>query len=217
MPGSSGEHRGASTLVAEAPPLLRLRGLSKWFPGVQALDQVDFDLRPGEVHVLFGEPVHFRSVSDARRRGISAVFQEFSLVPDMTVEENLFLGDELTTGPFLNKRALHRRAEATLTQLGFPLRPGMKVNRLSRAEQQMVEIAKALRSDLSILILDEPTAALTERETDRLFQLLRECKRRRVGIVYITHRMDEIHRIGARGCRAVTVPRRCRQSDPCIE
>ena len=226
MPGSSGEHRGASTLVAEAPPLLRLRGLSKWFPGVQALDQVDFDLRPGEVHVLFGEngagkstlisivagalradagevllhgePVHFRSVSDARRRGISAVFQEFSLVPDMTVEENLFLGEELTTGPFLNKRALHRRAEATLTQLGFPLRPGMKVNRLSRAEQQMVEIAKALRSDLSILILDEPTAALTERETDRLFQLLRECKRRRVGIVYITHRMDEIHRIGDR-------------------
>src|SRR2546426_2053936 len=74
----------------------------------------------------------------------------------------------------------------------------MKVNRLSRAEQQMVEIAKALRSDLSILILDEPTAALTERETDRLFQLLRECKRRRVGIVYITHRMDEIHRIGDR-------------------
>src|SRR5438128_12174854 len=124
--------------------LLELAGISKRFPGVQALDQVDFDLRPGEVHVLFGEngagkstlisivagalradagevllhgePVHFRSVSDARRRGISAVFQEFSLVPDMTVEENLFLGEELTTGPFLNKRALHRRAEATLTQ-----------------------------------------------------------------------------------------------------
>jgi ribose transport system ATP-binding protein len=221
--------------VAEAPPLLRLRGLSKWFPGVQALDHVDFDLRPGEVHVLFGEngagkstlisivagalrpdagevvlhgqPVRFRSVADARQRGISAVFQEFSLVPDMTVEENLFLGAEVTTGPFLNKRALRRRAEATLTRLGFPLGPGTKVNRLSRAERQMVEIAKALRSDLSILILDEPTAALTERETDRLFQLIRECQRQGVGIVYITHRMNEIHRIGDR----VTVLRDGRQ------
>jgi ribose transport system ATP-binding protein len=226
VPGSRGEHSGASAPVAEAPPLLRLSGLSKWFPGVQALDRVDFDLRPGEVHVLFGEngagkstlisivagalrpdagevqlqgrPVHFRSVHDARQRGISAVFQEFSLVPDMTVEENLFLGAELTRGPFLTKRALHRRAEATLARLGFPLRPGTKVNRLSRAEQQMVEIAKALRSDLSILILDEPTAALTERETDRLFQLLRECQRQGVGVVYITHRMNEIHRIGDR-------------------
>jgi ribose transport system ATP-binding protein len=211
---------------AVSGPLLGLRGLSKWFPGVQALDRVDFDLRGGEVHVLFGEngagkstltsiiagalrpdagdllfrgePAHFRSVHDARQRGISAVFQEFSLVPDMTVEENLSLGAELTRGPWLDKRALGRRAEASLARLGFRLGPGTKVNRLSRAEQQMVEIAKALRSDLSILVLDEPTAALAERETDRLFQLLGECRRQGVGIVYITHRMNEIHRIGDR-------------------
>ena len=216
----------APELSSEAPALLRLRGVSKWFPGVQALDRVDFDLRAGEVHVLFGEngagkstlinivagalrpdeghlllrgeAADFRSVHDARQQGISAVFQEFSLVPDMTVEENLFLGAELTTGPFLNKPALHRRADETLSRLGFALRPRARVNRLSRAEQQMLEIAKALRSNVSILILDEPTAALTERETDRLFQLIRECRDQGAGIIYITHRMNEIHRIGDR-------------------
>jgi ribose transport system ATP-binding protein len=218
--------RGVSGVVSEASPLLRLRGVTKWFPGVQALDRVDFDLRRGEVHVLFGEngagkstlinivagalrpnagdillrgtPVQFRSVYDARQRGISAVFQEFSLVPDMTVEENLFLGAELTTGLFLNKRELHRRAEATLARIGFHLRPRTKVNRLSRAEQQMVEIAKAFRTNPAILILDEPTAALTQGETERLFQLIEEVKRQGVGVVYITHRMNEVHRIGDR-------------------
>ena len=217
---------GASDVRAEAPPLLRLRGVSKWFPGVQALDRVDFDLRSGEVHVLFGEngagkstlinivagalrpnagdillrgtPVQFRSVYDTRQRGISAVFQEFSLVPDLTVEENLFLGAELTKGVFINKPELHRRAEATLARLGFPLRPRAKVNRLSRAEQQMVEIAKAFRTNPSILILDEPTAALTQRETERLFQLIQDVKRQGVGVIYITHRMNEVHRIGDR-------------------
>jgi ribose transport system ATP-binding protein len=200
--------------------------VTKWFPGVQALRRVDFDLRPGEVHVLFGEngagkstlinivagalrpdegeielrgrPVLFRSVHDARQQGISAVFQEFSLVPDLTVEENLFLGAEPTTGIFINKPQMRQRAGAALSRLGFPLRPRTRVNRLSRAEQQMVEIAKAFRTDLSILILDEPTAALTDRETDRLFQLVEDSKRQGVGIIYITHRMNEIHRIGDR-------------------
>ena len=226
MASTDVQNRGGSGLVVEAPPLLRLRGVTKWFPGVQALDRVDFDLRPGEVHVLFGEngagkstlinivagalrpdagdillretPVQFRSVYDARQRGISAVFQEFSLVPDMTVEENLFLGAELTKGLFLNKPELHRRAEATLSRIGFHLRPRTKVNRLSRAEQQMVEIAKAFRTNPAILILDEPTAALTQGETERLFQLIEEVKRQGVGVVYITHRMNEVHRIGDR-------------------
>src|SRR2546428_2580632 len=116
----------------------------------------------------------------------------------MTVEENLFLGAEWTPGPSLNNPARHRRADETLSRLGFALRPRARVNRLSRAEQQMLEIAKALRSNVSILILDEPTAALTERETDRLFQLIRECRGQGAGIIYITHRMNEIHRIGDR-------------------
>jgi ribose transport system ATP-binding protein len=218
-------------------PLLELRAVSKWFPGVQALDRVDLDLVPGEIHVLFGEngagkstlinivagalrpdsgelllrgqPAAFRSVHDARQRGISAVFQEFSLVPDLTVEENLFLGAEPAVGPFVNKPALHRRAEQTLAQLGFALPPRTRVNRLSRAEQQMVEIAKALRSNLSLLILDEPTAALTDREAQRLFALMRECTRQGIGIIYITHRMQEIHQVGDR----ITVLRDGRRVD----
>lgn len=208
------------------PPLLRLKGITKRFPGVLALDQVDFELRPGEVHVLFGEngagkstliaivagairpdggEVHFRgrqidlnSVHHARSLGISAVFQEFSLVPQLTVEQNLFLGAEETRFGMLDKAALRERAAEVLARLGFPLRPTQTVAFLSRAEQQMVEIAKAFRASLSVLVLDEPTASLTDRETDRLFALIEQVKAQGVGIVYITHRMNEIRRIGDR-------------------
>jgi ribose transport system ATP-binding protein len=211
---------------AETPVRLRLERISKHFPGVIALDGVDFDLRPGEVHVLFGENgagkstlislvagvyrptdgrIEFRgetielaSVHQARQLGISAVFQEFSLAPQLTVEENLFLGAEITDGGLLNKRAMHAKARAILDRLDFPLKPEMRVAYLSRAEQQMVEIAKAFRSELSVLVLDEPTASLTERETERLFSLIEQAKREGVGIVYITHRMSEIKRIGDR-------------------
>jgi len=212
------------------PALLRLDGVSKHFPGVVALDGVDFDLRPGEVHVLFGEngagkstlislaagvhrpshgrirfrgePIDLASVHQARQLGISAVFQEFSLVPQLTVEENLFLGAELieprTKLGLLDKRAMHAKAREIIERLGFPLKPRMRVAYLSRAEQQMVEIAKAFRAELSVLILDEPTASLTERETERLFGLIQQAKGQGVGIIYITHRMAEIKRIGDR-------------------
>ena len=132
----------------------------------------------------------------ARSLGISAVFQEFSLVPQLTVEENLFLGAEATRGGLLDKRELHRRAEAILARLGFPLRPGQQVGYLSRAEQQMVEIAKAFRAELSVLILDEPTASLTERETDRLFRLIEQVKarRRRRHLHHPSHERDPAHR-----------------------
>src|SRR5207244_5617198 len=144
-----------------ASPVLRLRGVPKWFPGVQALRRVDFDLRPGEVHVLFGEngagkstlinivaaalrpdagevelrgrPIQFRSVHDARLRGISAVFQEFSLVPGLTVEENLFLGAEPTTGALINKPEMRRRAAEALRRLGFPILPRMRATWRARA------------------------------------------------------------------------------------
>jgi ribose transport system ATP-binding protein len=210
----------------EVVPLLRLETITRHFPGVLALDRVDFDLRPGEVHVLFGEngagkstlisivagalrpssgrmffrgePLDLPSVHQARSLGISAVFQEFSLVPQLTVEENLFLGAEATSGGLLNKRELRRAAEEILARLDFPLRPHQRVAFLSRAEQQMVEIAKAFRSDLSLLVLDEPTASLTERETERLFALIEQVKRDGTGVIYITHRMNEIRRIGDR-------------------
>lgn len=209
-----------------APPLLRLEGITKRFPGVLALDRMNFDLRAGEVHVLFGENgagkstmisliagahrptegnikfrgknIRLNSVHDARQLGISAVFQEFSLVPQMTVEQNLSLGAESCRYGLLQKIQLHQHAEELLTKLGFPLKAGQKAGSLSRAEQQMVEIAKAFRSELSVLILDEPTASLTERETERLFALIEQAKRDGVGIIYITHRMSEIKRIADR-------------------
>ncbi|MEM6762455.1 MAG: sugar ABC transporter ATP-binding protein, partial [Pseudomonadota bacterium] len=211
---------------ATVDALISVHGLTKRYPGVTALNAVDFSLVAGEVHVLFGEngagkstlisilaganhptsgdirmrgeTVTLGSVHDARERGISAVFQEFSLVPQMTVAENLFLGAELTARGLLNKRALRREAEAIIERLGFPLSPTARVDRLTRAEQQMVEIAKAFRADLSVLILDEPTASLTDRETDQLFDLVAKIKADGVGIIYITHRMQEIRRIADR-------------------
>jgi ribose transport system ATP-binding protein len=214
------------TAPSDPTPLVSVRGLTKRYPGVIALDHVDFDLLAGEVHVLFGEngagkstmisilaganqptggailfrgdPVRLASVHDARERGISAVFQEFSLVPQMTVAENLFLGAEITSGGLLAKRRLRRKAEEIIARLGFPLRPGDRVHNLTRSEQQMVEIAKAFRSELSVLILDEPTASLTNRETDQLFELIERLKGDGVGVIYITHRMQEIRRIADR-------------------
>jgi len=206
--------------------LFDLQRIGKRFPGVDALKDVSFQLRAGEVHVLFGEngagkstlismlagvhqptsgSIRFRgqevelaSVHHARSLGISAVFQEFSLVDQLTVEQNLFLGAEHTKSLFLSRKKLHEEAVAILNRLGFTLNPRQKVAYLSRAEQQMVEIAKAFRSDLSVLILDEPTASLTERETDRLFELIAHVKSEGVGVIYITHRMAEIKRIGDR-------------------
>ncbi len=215
-----------SNEVHDNAPLMELRGVSKRFPGVLALDNISFNLEPGEVHVLFGEngagkstlisliagvyqptkgemlfrglPVQMHSVHHARSLGVSAVYQEFSLIGQLNVEQNLFLGGEQTTYGFLNRKALHEEAERILKRLGFPLKPRQTVAYLSRAEQQMVEIAKAFRSDLSVLILDEPTASLTERETDRLFELIEQVKSQGVGVIYITHRMAEIHRIADR-------------------
>jgi ribose transport system ATP-binding protein len=215
---------GAETNVPT--PVLRAYALSKQFPGVLALDRVDFELRPGEAHVLFGEngagkstliqilagvhrrtegavefrgkPIDLLGVHQARTLGISAVFQEFSLVPTLNVEENLFLGAEATRHGFLDKRELHRRAEDILKELGFPLRTRRRVHDLTRAEQQMVEIAKAFCTRLSVLILDEPTASLTDREAERLFVMVERAKRRGVGVIYVTHRMSEIRRIGDR-------------------
>ncbi|AWK89411.1 sugar ABC transporter ATP-binding protein [Azospirillum thermophilum] len=206
--------------------LIRTVALTKRYPGVTALDRVDFDLHAGEVHVLFGENgagkstlisllagvsapsdgeilvrgrnVRFSGVADARAAGISAVFQEFSLVPTLTVAENLFLGDEPRRGPFLDRAAMLRRARALFADLDFPIDPRRRVATLSRAEQQMVEIAKALHGEVGILILDEPTASLTDREVDHLFAVIARMKARGVGIIYISHRMQEFARIADR-------------------
>ncbi len=215
----------------QTPPILRLEGISKRFPGMLALDHINLDICPCEIHALFGEngagkstliqiiagdiqpttgkiflnneELKIRSVHHARELGISVVFQEFSLIPQLTIEENLFLGSEMLMGPFLKKKRLRQLACETLDRLGFALKPETKVMHLSRAEQQMVEIAKAFRTKPSIMILDEPTASLTEQEANQLFLMIETLKEEGIGIIYITHRTNEIYRI----CDRITILR----------
>ena len=207
-------------------PVLRVLNITKRFPGVLAVDGVSFELMPGEVHVLFGEngagkstltkiiagsylpddgeifvhgeKVEFRSSYDARMMGISAVYQEFSLVPQLTVLENLFLGREMVKRGFLDKESMRKRAEETLKRLDFKLDLKARVGDMKRAERQMVEIAKAFQQKISVLILDEPTASLTDKEVGKLFEIIRKLKDDGVGIVYISHRLEELKKIGDR-------------------
>lgn len=207
-------------------PLIRTHNLTKQYPGVLALNSVEFDLLPGELHVLFGEngagkstlisllsgviqptdgqiifkekAVHFSNVAAAQDNGIYTVFQEFSLIPTLTVAENIFLGWEPMIGPFVDHRKMRARAAEMLQELGFGINPKEIVARLSRAQQQMVEITKAFHGNLSVLILDEPTASLTNKEVDHLFDCITDLKSRGVGIIYISHRIQEFARIADR-------------------
>jgi ribose transport system ATP-binding protein len=213
-------------MAALMTPLVEMNQVTRTFPGVTALDRVDFQLLPGEVHVLFGEngagkstlisilsgvypqtsgsvklageEVSFSSVGDAKARGVAAVFQEFSLVPTLSVAKNIFLGSEPMVGPFIDRRKMERDARGLFADLGFNIDVRASVVTLSRAEQQMTEIAKAIHSNARVLILDEPTASLTERETETLFRIVREAKERGVGIIYISHRIQEFSIIADR-------------------
>lgn len=218
-----------SPTVAGVPavePLLRCRGLGKRFGSHRAVDGVDLEIAPGEVHVLFGEngagkstlinmicgvlepnegSIEFAGVPrqhtdclSVRAAGISSVFQEFSLIPDLTVAQNLFLGRETSRLGWVDHAAAVRRAAVLVGELGFDVDVRVRVGDLSRAHQQMVEIAKALTGEVRLLILDEPTASLTEKEADRLFQVIAELKAKGVGIIYVSHRMREIKAIADR-------------------
>ncbi|MBS9718918.1 sugar ABC transporter ATP-binding protein [Pseudohalocynthiibacter aestuariivivens] len=206
--------------------LVDTKELTKRYPGVLALNSVDFDLKSGEVHVLFGEngagkstlismlagannpssgkitlegnDVQFHNVADAQEKGIYTVFQEFSLIPTLTVAQNIFLGWEPRKGPFLDHGTMRCRSVEMLKELGFDIESSAIVARLSRAQQQMVEITKAFHGDLKVLILDEPTASLTDKEVDHLFDFVLSLKARGVGIIYISHRIQEFSRIADR-------------------
>ncbi|CAM5492295.1 sugar ABC transporter ATP-binding protein [Eoetvoesiella caeni] len=206
-------------------PLLKLRGLGKRYGTHHALRGVNLDLMPGQVHVLFGENgagkstlismlaganqpsdghieimderVELASVSRARALGIRAVFQEFSLIPHLTVADNIALGEEpVDKLGFLAKSRMRDRAARLIAELGFDLDPRALVADLSRGKQQMVEICKAVGQAPRLLILDEPTASLSEHDTRALFMLVRRLKAQGTAIVYITHRMHEIPEIG---------------------
>lgn len=209
-----------------SPPLVEMTGITKEFPGVRALSDVDFRLERGEVHVLFGEngagkstlisilsgvylptsgslkidgsAVELNSVHAAAENGIGTVFQEFSLVPTLRVFENVYLGREPRKGPFIDRRAMRQGAEKLFADLGFEIDVGRRVSDLSRAQQQMVEIAKAFLAKAKVLILDEPTASLTEKETRKLFSFIAKAKADGVGIIYISHRIQEFAEIADR-------------------
>ncbi len=211
----------------EDKPLLAMKGIVKEFPGVKALKAVDFSLQPGEIHALLGEngagkstlmkvlsgvysqddgeiwldgrQVRFAGPREAQALGIGIIHQELNLVPELTVMENIFLGREPRHSfGFVDKRMMERETAAVLAKLGTDIRPDTVVSELSIGAQQMVEIAKALAGRTRILIMDEPTAALTERETERLFTIIRQLAAEGVGIVYISHRMEELFAVSQR-------------------
>ncbi len=207
-------------------PVLEMRAIRKAFPGVIALDGVDLTLHAGEVHMLLGEngagkstlmkilsgayrkdageivmrgtSVAIHGPGDALALGIRVIYQELNLVPQLSVAENIFLGDAPTRAGFIDWRALTESTSRLLAELGLNLDARTPLYRLSLAQRQLVEIAKALRGTASILVMDEPTSALTSREVDQLFSLIATLVQRGVAVVYITHRLDEVYRVGQR-------------------
>ncbi|WP_062229167.1 sugar ABC transporter ATP-binding protein [Aureimonas frigidaquae] len=203
--------------------LIQLENITKSFAGIHALTDVDFDLNAGEVHALVGEngagkstlmrvlggefrpdagrtlingaEVRLSGPTDAIRRGISVIHQEMALAPDLTVAENIFLG---VLPAAINWRSLNERARALIQRLGFDIAPGEQVSDLSVAHQQVVEIAKALSRDVRVIVFDEPTAVLSTGDARRLLQIIKDLRGQGVGIVYISHRLDEIYEIADR-------------------
>ena len=226
-------------MTPDSDLLVSMEGIDKSFPGVQALSDCKFELRPGEVHALVGEngagkstimkvlagiyrpddgrilyrgrDVSIPSPRAAQDLGISMIHQELNLMPHLTVAQNIFIGREPRRMlPFwLDERALNAQAKAILQSLHLAIEPQTKVADLTVAKQQMVEIAKALSYNSEVLIMDEPTAALTESEIDELFRMIDGLRAKGVGIVYISHRLEELKRI----CDRITVMRDGRYVD----
>ena len=209
--------------------VLEMRGICKYFPGVRALENVDFTLREGEIHALMGEngagkstlikvltgvypkdggivklagqPVHIKSPQDAQNEGIATVYQEITLCPNLTVAENMFIGR--TKGAFTNWKRMNADADSILEELGIPARAKDQLGNCSIAVQQMVAIARAVDMDCKVLILDEPTSSLDEQEVQKLFKLMRDLKEKGVGIIFVTHFLEQVYEV----CDRITVLR----------
>src|SRR5947199_1095953 len=211
-----------------APSLLEMKSITKTFPGVRALDGVNFDLRQGEIHSLVGEngagkstlikilagvyphPEYggevvledsarrFASVRDSEQAGIAVIYQELSLVKDLSVAENIFLAREPRRFGVINWEELYSRAQKLLNDLHLTIDSTSPVRNLGIGQQQLVEIAKALSQNARIVVLDEPTAALTDAEVETLFGILNDLRARGVAMIYISHKLDEVFRISDR-------------------
>jgi len=203
--------------------LVQLVEISKTFPGVKALDHVSLDLRPGEVHALIGEngsgkstlmkilsgvymkdegkvivngkEMNFQKPRDAQDAGIAIIHQELNLCRHLTVAENIFLGREFQNGIFLDKKHQIEEAQKILDRLEVNLDPNSRVSELTVSKQQMVEIAKAISANANVVIMDEPTSALTIKEIDDLFSIIKVLRKQGKGIIYITHRLEELNAI----------------------
>jgi ABC-type sugar transport system ATPase subunit len=219
-------------MASSGETILEVRKISKEFPGVRALDAVDLNLRRGEVHALIGEngagkstlikilagvyakdageivfdgtPVEISVPADSLKMGIKVVFQELSLIPHLTVGENVFLESfPLKRNRTIDWDALHGRTEEILDSIGLDINSKTKVKKLTISQQQMVEIARALSHEAKVIIMDEPTSALTPNEVEHLFNVIRKLKDRGIGILYVTHKLEEVMEI----CDLVTVLR----------
>jgi inositol transport system ATP-binding protein len=212
-------------------PLLKMTAITKHFPGVLAVDHVNLEVLPGEIHGLLGEngagkstllkilsgahrpdsgtieldgqSIVLENPHQAQRQGIVTIYQEFNLVPQLTIAENVFIGREPGRGALLNWRTMAEQTRAVIEPLGIHIDPLTRVRDLSVAEQQMVEIARALSMQSRIIIMDEPTSALSEHEVTRLMEIMQNLKAKGLSIIFVTHRLDEV----MRSCDRVTVLR----------
>ena len=231
-PPEAAATRAARTDLPAAAPVLEARGVSKRFPGVVALDDVSFSLRPGETHALVGEngagkstlikvltgvhrpddgelllsgaPVSFSRPSEAQQAGISTIYQEVNLVPLMSVARNIFLGREpVKRLRLIDFPRMHREAAELLAGFGIDVDPRRPLHTLGLGTQQMVALARAVSVDAQVVVMDEPTSSLEPREVETLFRVVGELRGRGIAILYVSHRMDELYRL----CERVTVLR----------
>ena len=228
-----------TTAAASGPPVLRMRAISKRFVGVHALTEVSFEARAGEIHAIVGEngagkstlmkilsgvhqpdggeieidgrPVHFSGPNASQELGVAMVYQDFDLVPELSVAENIFLGCQpVSRVGFVRRAELRKQAQALLDELAADLNPSLTVKNLSAGQRQLVQIAQACARQPRIVVFDEPTSALTGHEADNLFKIIRRLKGRGVAVVYISHRLAEVMAIADRvtalrdGCLVAT-------------
>ncbi|MBO5891715.1 MAG: sugar ABC transporter ATP-binding protein [Oscillospiraceae bacterium] len=206
--------------------ILKMQGIQKYFSGVHALRGVDFELRAGEVHALmgengagkstlikvlcgihkrdggsvelFGKNVNFNNIAESQNAGISVIHQELNMMGHLTVAQNMFIGREPKKGIFIDDKKMEADAKKLFDKMGVKIDPSTKLGDLTVGKQQMVEITKAVSRECKLLVLDEPTAALTQPEVEELFKIMNDLRDKGIGMIYISHRMDEINRISDR-------------------